>query len=497
MEYIMNKQLKLLQRSKVSETLEVEKVKHNLSKIENSNIVMVAYDDATNKFLIGDNSGNLYVATPEYLNSLDVKNTNIENFISNLTKSSIAEHFNKITIQEVKKMFGDKYFYYWSANDKVYGVRTRLIEQLDNGPDNTKVVELWDRSQNVLSNDRGVTGLKEVKFSAELRPAFLTFSENALPTYTRDKNLVVRDPVEIADIMNKDLQNNDYVPNGKKYGYDMKDSNAVLKSYLCTDDLVVLSNIDKREVIDIDPPNVDPDNPDVEYTNNTPFNHNYNMVWSTIRSARLFEEFNDENEDDHSQFANMTRHEQNELIRGLNSDNGTRHVDASGLYANVPNLYHAYTTYIEGDRFGEKQIYNNGIVGVSIKNEIRYSLDSINGEDCVITKRVYNSITGEVENAKRVYGGKIKFSVNNIKDKAVKIKRKFIIPVLNNRVCDFDDFEYKLDASGKPISLPVPEEIVDGIIEYNIDQTTFDQGTDGNTAYGTRKISILSGDKTV
>ena len=33
----------------------------------------------------------------------------------------------------------------------------------------------------------------------------------------------------------------------------------------------LLSNIDKREVIDIDPPNTDPDNPDVEYNNNTPF----------------------------------------------------------------------------------------------------------------------------------------------------------------------------------------------------------------------------------
>ena len=60
---IMNKQLKLLQRSKVLKTLEVEKVKHDLSKIKNSTIVMVAYDDATDKFLIGDNSGDLYVAT--------------------------------------------------------------------------------------------------------------------------------------------------------------------------------------------------------------------------------------------------------------------------------------------------------------------------------------------------------------------------------------------------------------------------------------------------
>ena len=310
---IMNKQLKLLQRSKVLKTLEVEKVKHNLSKIKNSTIVMVAYDDATDKFLIGDNSGDLYVATPEYLKSLDIKNLSINSFINGLTKSSIAQHFNKISLQEAKEMFGEKYLYYWSANNRIYGVKRGLIERLDNGPDNTNVVDLWSRTENVLSNDRGVSGLKEVKFSSELRPAFLTFDKDAIPTYERDQNLIVRDPVKIADAMNNDLHNHDYVPKDDKYGYDMKDSNAVMKAYLGTDDLIVLSNIDKRKVIDIDPPNTEPGNPDIVFYNNTPFNHNYNMVWTTIRSARLFEEFNDEANDNDSNFANTTRHEQKEL----------------------------------------------------------------------------------------------------------------------------------------------------------------------------------------
>ena len=115
----MNKQLKLLQRSKVLKTLEVEKVKHDLSKIKNSTIVMVAYDDATDKFLIGDNSGDLYVATSEYLKSLDIKNSSIDSIINGMTKSSIAQHFNKISLQEAKEMFGNKYLYYWSANNKI------------------------------------------------------------------------------------------------------------------------------------------------------------------------------------------------------------------------------------------------------------------------------------------------------------------------------------------------------------------------------------------
>ena len=198
---IMNKQLKLLQRSKVLKTLEVEKVKHDLSKIKNSTIVMVAYDDATDKFLIGDNSGDLYVATSEYLKSLDIKNSSIDSIINGMTKSSIAQHFNKISLQEAKEMFGKKYLYYWSANNKIYGVKRGIIERLDNGPDNTSVVELWSRTENVLSNDRGVTGLKEVKFSSDLRPAFLTFNKDAIPTYTRDNYLTVRDPVKVADII--------------------------------------------------------------------------------------------------------------------------------------------------------------------------------------------------------------------------------------------------------------------------------------------------------
>lgn len=485
----MNKQLKLLQRSKVLKTLEVEKVKHDLSKIKNSTIVMVAYDDATDKFLIGDNSGDLYVATSEYLKSLDIKNSSIGSIINGLTKSSIAQHFNKISLQEAKEMFGKKYLYYWSANNRIYGVKRGLIERLDNGPDDTTVVNLWSRTENVLSNDRGVTGLRDVKFSSELRPAFLTFDEEAIPTYTRDQNLVVRDPVKIADIMNKDIQNHDYVPKDDKYGYDMKDSNAVMKAYLGTDDLVVLSNIDKRQVVDIDPPNTDPDNPDVVYNNNTPFNHNYNMVWSTIRSARLFEEFNDEANDNNSNFANMTRHEQNELTNFTVN----KHVDSSGLYANVPNLYETYTTYIEGDTFGDKQIYNNGGVGVSIKNEIKWSLDKINGTTCTITKRVYNSITGEVTTAKKTYDGVVDFEIVDIKDTTARIKKTFRIPILNNAICDFNKFEYKHDATGTAISLPIPAEYEDGIVEYNLDTSTYEQGTNGTISYGMRKVFIQSG----
>ena len=485
----MNKQLKLLQRSKVLKTLEVEKVKHDLSKIKNSTIVMVAYDDATDKFLIGDNSGDLYVATSEYLKSLDIKNSSIDSIINGMTKSSIAQHFNKISLQEAKEMFGNKYLYYWSANNKIYGVKQGIIERLDNGPDNTSVVELWSRTENVLSNDRGVTGLKEVKFSSDLRPAFLTFNKDAIPTYTRDNYLTVRDPVKVADIMNNELQNHDYVPKDDKYGYDMKDSNAVMKAYLGTDDLVILSNIDKRKVIDIDPPNTDPDNPDVEYNNNTPFNHNYNMVWSTIRSARLFEEFNDEANDNNSNFANMTRHERNELTNfTLNN-----HVDAAGLYANIPNLADTYTTYINGKGFGDKQIYSSGIVAVSIKNDFKWSLDRIDGDTCTITKRVYNSVTGEVTNAQRTYNGIVEFEIVNIKDNTTRIRKTFKIPSLNNTVCDFDKFEYKHDSTGNAISLPIPEEYENGIIEYKLDTTKFAQGTNGKISYGLREIYIQSG----
>ena len=486
----MNKQLKLLQRSKVLKTLEVEKVKHDLSKIKNSTIVMVAYDDSTDKFLIGDNSGDLYVATSEYLKSLDIKNSSIDSIINGMTKSSIAQHFNKISLQEAKEMFGEKYLYYWSANNKIYGVKRGLIERLDNGPDNSTVVKLWDRNENVLSNDRGVTGLKEVKFSSELRPAFLTFNKDALPTYERDQNLIVRDPVEVADIMNNDIQNHDYIPKDDKYGYDMKDSNAVMKAYLGTDDLIVLSNIDKRKVIDIEPPTVDPDNPDVEYNNNTPFNHNYNMVWSTIRSARLFEEFNDEANDNNPNFANMTRHERNELTNfTLNN-----HIDSVGLYANIPNLADTYTTYINGKDFGDKQIYSNGNVAVSIKNDFKWSLDKINGNTCTITKSIYNSVTGEVTNARKTYDGIVEFEIVNIKDNTARIKKTFKIPSLNNTVCNFDKFEYKHDSTGTAISLPVPEEYEDGIVEYKLDTTKFTQGTNGNISYGLREIYIQSGE---
>ena len=485
----MNKQLKLLQRSKVLKTLEVEKVKHDLSKIKNSTIVMVAYDDATDKFLIGDNSGDLYVATSEYLKSLDIKNSSIDSIINGMTKSSIAQHFNKISLQEAKEMFGKKYLYYWSANNKIYGVKRGIIERLDNGPDNTSVVELWSRTENVLSNDRGVTGLKEVKFSSDLRPAFLTFNKDAIPTYTRDNYLTVRDPVKVADIMNNELQNHDYVPKDDKYGYDMKDSNAVMKAYLGTDDLVILSNIDKRKVIDIDPPNTDPDNPDVEYNNNTPFNHNYNMVWSTIRSARLFEEFNDEANDNNSNFVNMTRHERSELTNFILNN----HVDAAGLYANIPNLADTYTTYINGKDFGDKQIYSSGIVAVSIKNDFKWSLDRIDGDTCTITKRVYNSVTGEVTNAQRTYDGVVEFEIVNIKDNTTRIRKIFKIPSLNNTVCDFDKFEYKHDSTGNAISLPIPEEYENGIIEYKLDTTKFVQGTNGKISYGLREIYIQSG----
>ena len=486
----MNKQLKLLQRSKVLKTLEVEKVKHNLSKIKNSTIVMVAYDDATDKFLIGDNSGDLYVATSEYLKSLDIKNLSINSFINGLTKSSIAQHFNKISLQEAKEMFGEKYLYYWSANNRIYGVKRGLIERLDNGPDNTSVVELWDRTENVLSNDRGVSGLKEVKFSSELRPAFLTFDKDAIPTYERDQNLIVRDPVKIADAMNNDLHNHDYVPKDDKYGYDMKDSNAVMKAYLGTDDLVVLSNIDKRKVIDIDPPNTEPGNPDIVFYNNTPFNHNYNMIWTTIRSARLFEEFNDEANDNDSNFANTTRHEQKELTNFTLNDR----INKAGLYANIPNLSLAYTTYIKGDNISDKQIYSSGIVAISIKNEFKWSLDKIDGNTCTITKRIYNPVTGEITNGKKTYeDGVVEFEIVNIKDNTVRIKRTFRIPSLNNAICDYNKFEYKHDATGAAISLPVPEEYVDGIVEYKLDTTTFEQGTNGKISYGLREIYVQSG----
>ena len=485
----MNKQLKLLQRPKVLQTLEVEKVKHDLSKIKNSTIVMVAYDDVTNNFLIGDNSGDLYVATPEYLKSLDITNSSIDSIINGLTKSSIAQYFNKISLQEAREMFGKKYVYYWSANNKIYGVKKGLIERLDNGPDNTTVVNLWSRTENVLSNDRGVTGLTEVTFSSELRPAFLTFDETAMPTYVRDQNLTVRDPVEIANIMNKDLQNHDYVPKDDKYGYDMKDSNAVMKAYLGTDDLIVLSNVDRRNVVDIDPPNADPDVPDVVYNNNTPFNHNYNMVWSTIRSARLFEEFNDEANDNNSNFANMTRHEQQELTESTLN----KHVDASGLYANIPNLSKTYTTYIKGDAFGDKQIYTDGSVGISIRNEIRWSLDEIQGPICTITKRVYNTITGEITKAQKTYDGIVEFEIVNIKDNTARIKKTFRIPELNNAICDISKFEYKHDATGADLSLPAPEEYEDGIVEYSLNTSKFAQGTNGKVSYGLRKIYINSG----
>jgi len=485
----MNKQLKLLQRPKVLQTLEVEKVKHDLSKIKNSTIVMVAYDDVTDNFLIGDNSGDLYVATPEYLKSLDITNSSIDSIINGLTKSSIAQYFNKISLQEAKEMFGKKYVYYWSANNKIYGVKKGLIERLDNGPDNTTVVNLWSRTENVLSNDRGVTGLTEVTFSSELRPAFLTFDETAMPTYVRDQNLTVRDPVEIANIMNKDLQNHDYVPKDDKYGYDMKDSNAVMKAYLGTDDLIVLSNVDRRNVVDIDPPNADPDIPDVVYNNNTPFNHNYNMVWSTIRSARLFEEFNDEANDNNSNFANMTRHEQQELTESTLN----KHVDASGLYANIPNLSKTYTTYIKGDTFGDKQIYTDGSVGISIRNEIRWSLDEIQGQICTITKRVYNTITGEITKAQKTYDGIVEFEIVNIKDNTARIKKTFRIPELNNAICDISKFEYKHDVTGADLSLPAPEEYEDGIVEYSLNTSKFAQGTNGKVSYGLRKIYINSG----
>ena len=486
----MNKQLKLLQRSKVLKTLEVEKVKHNLSKIKNSTIVMVAYDDATDKFLIGDNSGDLYVATSEYLKSLDIKNLSINSFINGLTKTSIAQYFNKISLQEAKEMFGEKYLYYWSANNRIYGVKRGLIERLDNGPDNTTVVDLWSRTENVLSNDRGVSGLKEVKFSSELRPAFLTFDKDAIPTYERDQNLIVRDPVKIADAMNNDLHNHDYVPKDDKYGYDMKDSNAVMKAYLGTDDLVVLSNIDKRKVVDIDPPNTEPGNPDIVFYNNTPFNHNYNMIWTTIRSARLFEEFNDEANDNDSNFANTTRHEQKELTNFTLNDR----INKAGLYANIPNLSLAYTTYIKGDNISDKQIYSSGIVAISIKNEFKWSLDKIDGNTCTITKRIYNPVTGEITNGKKTYeDGVVEFEIVNIKDNTVRIKRTFRIPSLNNAICDYNKFEYKHDATGVAISLPVPEEYVDGIVEYKLDTTTFEQGTNGKISYGLREIYVQSG----
>jgi len=487
----MNKQLKLLQRSKVLKTLEVEKVKHDLSKIKNSTIVMVAYDDATDKFLIGDKFGDLYVATTEYLKSLDIKNLSINSFINGLTKTSIAQHFNKISLQEAKEMFGEKYLYYWSANNRIYGVKRGLIERLDNGPDNTSVVDLWSRTENVLSNDRGVSGLKEVKFSSELRPAFLTFDKDAIPTYERDQNLIVRDPVKIADAMNNDLHNHDYVPKDDKYGYDMKDSNAVMKAYLGTDDLVVLSNIDKRKVVDIDPPNTEPGNPDIVFYNNTPFNHNYNMIWTTIRSARLFEEFNDEANDNDSNFANTTRHEQKELTNFTLNDR----INKAGLYANIPNLSLAYTTYITGDNISDKQIYSSGIVAISIKNEFKWSLDKIDGNTCTITKRIYNPITGEITNGKKTYeDGIVEFEIVNIKDNTVRIKRTFRIPSLNNAICDYNKFEYKHDdVTGAAISLPIPEEYVDGIVEYNLDTTNFTQGTNGKISYGIRKIFVQSG----
>lgn len=501
----MNKKLKLLQRSKMLKTLEVEKVKHDLSKIDNSTITMVAYDDASNKFLIGDNSGDLYVATPEYLNSLNVNaTTDISTILAQLDKSSIAEHFNKLTVQEAKEMFGDRYVYYWSANNKIYGVKQGLIERIDEGPDAAKAIELWNREENIFSNDRGVNELTEIKFSTELRPAFLTFSAEALPVYRREQKLKIHDPVKIADDMNKNLQTQDYTPSGSHYGYDMKDSNAVMKAYLGTDDLVIINNNDRRKVVDIDPPTTDPDNDDVTYENNTPFNHNYSMTWSTIRSGRLFEEFNDEANDNNSNFVGMTRHEELEVsfvaannaraANNLSDDEDVDiHVQSSGAYANVPNLGDAYTTYLETDKFGDKQLYNDGTVANSIKNITLWSLDEINGTNCKVTRRVYNTITGEVKNAERHYDGVIGFTITNIKDKTARIRRVISVPVLKGAICDFDKFEFKHDETGKAISMDVPSEYVDGIVEYSLDTSIYNQGTNGSSAYGMRKIFVQSG----
>lgn len=504
----MNKKLKLLQRSKVLKTLEVEKVKHDLSKIDNSTIAMVAYDDTSDKFLIGDNSGDLYVATPEYLKSLNInKDTDISSVLVQMTKSSIAEHFTKISVQEVREMFKDRYIYYWSANGKFYGVKQGLIERIDEGPDATKPVELWDRSENIFSNDRGVNELKEIKFSAELRPAFLTFSNEALPVYKRSNNLTIHDPVKVSDIMNKDLQTQDYVPSGSHYGYDMKDSNAVMKAYLGTDDLIIISNNDRRNVVDIDPPVQDPDNEAVTYDNNTPFNHNYSMLWSEIRSGRVFEEFNDEMEDDKEAFVGMTRHEQTEINVNSNtrassasvlslsedSDVGGNHISVAGAYANVPNLDETYTTYIETEKSGEKQIYDNSKVANSIKNVTMWSLDEINDKQCKVSRRVYNTITGEVKNAERHYDAVIGFEVVDIKNDVATIKRTISVPVLKGAICDFEKFEYKHDASGNAISLPVPEEYVSGTVEYSIDDSIYPQGTNGENVYCMRKVFVQSG----
>lgn len=501
----MNKKLKLLQRSKMLQTLEVEKVKHDLSKIDNSTITMVAYDDASNKFLIGDNSGDLYVATPEYLNSLNVNaTTDISTILAQLDKSSIAEHFDKLTVQEAKEMFGDRYVYYWSANNKIYGVKQGLIERIDEGPDAAKAIELWNREENIFSNDRGVNELTEIKFSSELRPAFLTFSAEALPVYRREQKLKIHDPVKIADDMNKNLQTQDYTPSGSHYGYDMKDSNAVMKAYLGTDDLVIISNNDRRKVVDIDPPTTDPDNDDVTYENNTPFNHNYSMTWSTIRSGRLFEEFNDEANDDNSNFVGMTRHEELEVsfvaannaraVNNLSDDEAVDiHVQSSGAYANVPNLGDAYTTYLETDKFGDKQLYNDGTVANSIKNVTLWSLDEINGNNCKVTRRVYNTITGEVKNAERHYDAVIGFTITNIKDNTARIRRVISVPVLKGAICDFDKFEFKHDEIGNAISMDVPSEYVDGIVEYSLDTSIYNQGTNGSSAYGMRKIFVQSG----
>ena len=412
--------------------------------------------------------------------------------------TTLESNFRNISINEVRKMFNNTYVYCWSANNKFYGVTKGNIRNLSNNNN----VDLWKRGENVLSSDRGVVfegDKKNLEFSTQLRPAFLTFDTSVLPVYQRDNKLNVRNPLDIADNLNKNIQKPDYIPSDDKYGYDMKDSNAVIKAYTGIDDLVVIYNVDKRDVVDINPPERDPET-DVIYHNNVPFNHNYNLIWSSLRSGRIFEEFNDEINDDgeDSRYVNTSRYTRRELVFDDPVNiSGDVHIKQSGLFANIPNSADTYTALVQSDKYGDKQVYDKGYIGEAIINEIKWSLDAIDGKTCTITRRVYNNVNGEITNAQDTFDGTVSFEVVSVKDNATRIKRTFRIPSLGNIVCDYERFEYKKNASGTPISLPVPEEIVDGVVEYKLNTSNYTQATNGTVTYATRNIYIDSGNTRV
>ena len=498
----MNKTLKSLQENSILNHLKIAKIKNKLSKVENSNIIFLAFVRNTNQIIIGDSDGKLYLddngSSLNTLTDINIEEASITDILSRYNLTTFESNFRNISINEVRKMFNNTYVYCWSANNKFYGVTKGNIRNLSNNNN----VDLWKRGENVLSNDRGVVfegDKKNLEFSTQLRPAFLTFDTSVLPVYQRDNKLNVRNPLDIADNLNKNIQKPDYIPSDDKYGYDMKDSNAVIKAYTGIDDLVVIYNVDKRDVVDINPPERDPET-DVIYHNNVPFNHNYNLIWSSLRSGRLFEEFNDEINDDgeDSRYVNTSRYARRELVFDDPVDiSGDVHIKQSGLFANIPNSADTYTAFVQSDKYGDKQVYDKGYIGEAITNEIKWSLDAIDGKTCTITRRVYNNVNGEITNAQDTFDGTVSFEVVSVKDNATRIKRTFRIPSLGNIVCDYERFEYKKNASGTPISLPVPEEIVDGVVEYKLNTSNYTQATNGTVTYATRNIYIDSGNTRV